>query len=1002
VSTALYRRYRPETFDEVIGQDHVTGPLKAAIANGRINHAYLFSGPRGCGKTTSARILARCLNCVEGPTPQPCGVCPSCRDLANGGPGSLDVVEIDAASHNGVDDARDLRERAVYAPARDRFKVFILDEAHMVTTQGFNALLKLVEEPPEHVKFVFATTEPEKVIGTIRSRTHHYPFRLVPPEGLTRYLEELCTREQVPVGKGVLPLVVRAGGGSVRDTLSVLDQLMAGATADGIDYQTAVALLGYTPDSLLGDIVDAFSAGDGAGVYRVVDRVIESGQDPRRFVEDLLERFRDLIIIGAAPNDAAAFMPEVPADRLERLIQQARSYGQAELSRAADLLNTGLTEMSGATSPRLQLELICARILLPGAENSRRSALTRVERLERRIGMGATGAVPPGQGIPAGGGATAASSSTSAEESAPAFADQGRPQPAAGASARPDPVKRSVDDDLDDFAAAAAAAESLLGESDAADPLRAPGRPEAPAQSQPPVRPEAHGPSRAPGRPEAPAQSEPPVRPEAHAQVDSPSPAQFPSPSQSSTEPRGGIESRGHIEPRQSAETRPPGPEQPLAAEGAPAAERSSAAPRPSAPQPDEAHSAPSPAPQAVSPAGSAVGAEIDAIRRSWPDVLEALGRRSKLARAIVSSNAVPQSFDSGVLLLGFNNQGSVAGFARGGNAQKLAESIGEVLGIQARVEAGIAGDPVNRTPAAAGEGAAQSGPRPRPSNHRRPTQEEVDSVVGPREADRAPVDHDKFWQAPPAGGPWGSEDSGDDDAEGDRRAGLSTPSDPPLASAPGEEPAAVRDEGSAPRGEAPTSAGSGAVDVPYVAVPPPADIPEPDYADFSGPDYADFSGPEYADASEPIRGGTGVSDGADSSGPGFSAASAVAASGESETSRDEAGGGYDYGDLDFLGAYADPDISFTDNDDSPAPPIADTEAGAPDPFAAIAARHAHGAVQAGARTGRAEEVQEPDPVENYVDYDPEGDIDITEAPEFGVPVVERLLGGVVIEEKNE
>ncbi len=389
MSTALYRRYRPENFAEVIGQEHVTVPLSAALDKDRVNHAYLFSGPRGCGKTTSARILARCLNCAQGPTSTPCGECDSCRDLARGGPGSLDVVEIDAASHGGVDDARSLRERAVFAPARDRYKVFIIDEAHMVSTQGFNALLKIVEEPPPHVRFVFATTEPEKVIGTIRSRTHHYPFRLVPPERLQAYLGEVCEREGVTVGHGVLPLVVRAGAGSVRDTLSVLDQLIAGAGPDGLEYGTAVALLGYTDGALLDDVVDALAAGDGATVFRVVDRVIESGHDPRRFVEDLLERLRDLLVVAAMPDGGHAVLRGAPADLLERMRGQAARFGRAELSRNADVVNAALTEMTGATSPRLQLELLCARLLLPAADDGERGLRARVDRIERRLDMSA-------------------------------------------------------------------------------------------------------------------------------------------------------------------------------------------------------------------------------------------------------------------------------------------------------------------------------------------------------------------------------------------------------------------------------------------------------------------------------------------------------------------------------------------------------------------------------------------------------------------------------------
>jgi DNA polymerase-3 subunit gamma/tau len=397
MSLALYRKYRPSVFADVIGQEHVTVPLSNALESGRTHHAYLFSGPRGCGKTSSARIMARSLNCAKGPTPNPCGECQSCNDLVANGPGSLDVIELDAATHGLVDDARDLRDKAFFAPVQSKYKIYIIDEAHQLGPGAANALLKVVEEPPPHVIFIFATTEPEKLISTIRSRTHHYPFRLVPPGILGEHLEKICAQEGVKVAKGVIPLVVRASGGSVRDALSILGQLLAGAGAEGVSYEIAIQLLGFTDGALLDDAVEALAARDGATLFKTVDRVIESGHDPRRFASDLLERLRDLMIVDAlAATSANSILRDIPEDQLERMVAQAKNLGAATLSRAADIAAEGLTQMRGATAPRLILELICGRMLLPMGDTTDSGLLARLERLERVQGMAtpATSAEP--------------------------------------------------------------------------------------------------------------------------------------------------------------------------------------------------------------------------------------------------------------------------------------------------------------------------------------------------------------------------------------------------------------------------------------------------------------------------------------------------------------------------------------------------------------------------------------------------------------------------------
>ncbi|BCJ39158.1 hypothetical protein Athai_66610 [Actinocatenispora thailandica] len=475
---ALYRKYRPRTFAEVFGQEQVTEPLMAALRNDKLNHAYLFSGPRGCGKTSSARILARSVNCEKGPTPEPCGECDSCRALAPDGPGSIDVIEIDAASHGGVDDARELREKAFFAPVNSRYKVYVIDEAHMVSSAGFNALLKLVEEPPEYVMFVFATTEPDKVLGTIKSRTHHYPFRLVPPGVMREHLESVCAKEGVKVDPAVFPLVVRAGGGSVRDSQSIMDQLLAGADESGVSYPRAVALLGVTDVELIDAAVDGLATSDGGALFGAVDRVVEAGHDPRRFASDLLERLRDLIVLNQVPDAAGKGLLAVPPDEVDRLTAQARRLGPATLSRMADILHEGLASMRGATSPRLVLEVLCARMLLPG-DDSTADLLQRLETLEQRITAG--GAVPlaagPGQGAPAGPAAAVPAQAAAPRPTAPAPTEPAPGEPAPVRTAPAEPASPAAPDP-----ASAASATGPSAPAPAAPPTTAtPAAPSAPA-----------------------------------------------------------------------------------------------------------------------------------------------------------------------------------------------------------------------------------------------------------------------------------------------------------------------------------------------------------------------------------------------------------------------------------------------------------------------------------------------------------------------------------------
>ncbi|MCC4250267.1 DNA polymerase III subunit gamma and tau [Microbacterium testaceum] len=754
MTTALYRRYRPQAFGEMIGQSQVTEPLMTALRSDRVGHAYLFSGPRGCGKTTSARILARCLNCAQGPTDTPCGECDSCVELGRGGGGSLDVVEIDAASHNGVDDARDLRERAIFAPARDRFKIFILDEAHMVTQQGFNALLKLVEEPPAHVKFIFATTEPEKVLGTIRSRTHHYPFRLVPPAAMLEYVQELCESEGVAVEAGVLPLVVRAGSGSPRDTLSLLDQLIAGSDRDAedhvlVNYERAVALLGYTHSELLDEVVDAFAALDGAGAFAAVDRVVQTGQDPRRFVDDLLERLRDLIVVAATGAGASAVLRGVPDDELERMARQATAFGVARLSRTADLVVAALDEMTGATSPRLQLELLVARVLThAGVSQGVSPAAASAHATEHATAPAPTPAAPARSS-----GAAAATPGVAN----PGVANPGVANPGVGnpGVANPGVANPGV-------------ANPGVANPAVANPGgTAPGRVSAPVAApnvarpvvSPPVAPPASGSAVAsPGAPAVAAPGVPAVEAPGAAAVEAPSAVRAsqpaaPSPHTPSDDdapppfddddappPFDDDESVRDSGPRShAAETTalPTATTEPaVAAASAP----SDPHPFDSAPTPDavtadgapDGVSAPSESdgatdntpspgeaaplqPAAPTPPVAPVGPlELSHVRDAWPEVLGQLEAVSRTSWLIVS-NASVLAFDDDVLTLGFRTGSDLTAFktrsADGGPSEDLRQAIQSVLGIRVKYLARLEGDGGDGGSGGTPPGAPGSGP---------------------------------------------------------------------------------------------------------------------------------------------------------------------------------------------------------------------------------------------------------------------------------------------------
>jgi DNA polymerase-3 subunit gamma/tau len=627
VALALYRKYRPASFADVVGQEHVTEPLRVALGAGRVNHAYLFSGPRGCGKTSSARILARSLNCELGPTPDPCGVCPSCIALAPEGPGNIDVIELDAASHGGVDDARELRDRAFYAPAESRYRVFIVDEAHMVTTQGFNALLKIVEEPPEHLVFVFATTEPDKVLATIRSRTHHYPFRLIPPGTLRGLLERICADEGVIVAPPVYPLVIRAGGGSARDSLSILDQLLAGAGPEGVTYERAVALLGVTDVSLIDDAVDALAANDGAAVFEAIDRLVEAGHDPRRFSADLLERLRDLMLIQAVPDAAARGLVNMPADEASRMADQAARLGPAALGRYAEILHTGLTEMRGATAPRLLLELMCGRMLLPAASIADASMLQRLERMERRMEI-----APPVRSSVVASGSPAASSERRSARSAERGEPPESPAPAAG--------ERS--------------AEQPRLEGRAVRSARSAEQPVLPSGS-------ASGSAEQAFPAEQPASSGVPV--ERERSVDRGEPPASPTPADAARSAEHSLPAHSSVAPR-SAERSAPDQQEPGGTGNEPAAPREPIAP-------------------ADPP--TAGGMDAAAVRRVWPEILSAAKDASRSTGALLM-NAQVKALDAGTLVLTINSAPLARRLSEQRNTDVIGAALRTVLGVDWRV----------------------------------------------------------------------------------------------------------------------------------------------------------------------------------------------------------------------------------------------------------------------------------------------------------------------------